>query len=88
MMNICETASEIVCQPSFLKSYDIRLKKYTKVIGLCSCCDLSSLEEDTTKHVVMQCPKFQNERDELLNEIRAIPSGIGHVFLNNVNVDI
>ena len=44
---------------------------------------ISLLAIDDVRHLVLQCPRWQNERTEMLNEIDNIPDGSGHALLNS-----
>ena len=48
---------------------------------LCVFCDLS--EKDNAKHLILQCPAFQEESTRMFNEIREIPDGTGALLLDN-----
>ena len=46
----------------------------------CPFCDLA--QEDNVKHLVLQCPRFHQERADLFEALRAIPGDIGRTVLN------
>ena len=47
---------------------------------ICIICDL--FEEDNVNHLIMQCLNFQQDRNEMFDEIRDISNGIGTAFLD------
>ena len=73
-MKMCETMAALVCDTSRLKASDYRLKKKPFSFKVCSRCDLGCIED--IRHLVMQCPFFEAERNEL------------HVSLSNMGSDI
>ena len=71
----CETMVKLVSHASMLKSDDVRLKGATMYARSCEDCDLGAI--DDVRHLVLQCPRWQPERTDLLNEIANIPDGSG-----------
>ena len=80
MMSMCETLAKLVCHASLLKSDDVRLKRLNRSSRFCSHCDLS--EEDNVNHLVLQCPRFQDERNAMFVEIHSLRPGNETIFLN------
>ena len=64
-----------------LKVDDVRLKGSPIAARCCSSCDLSAM--DDARHLILQCPKWQAERTDLMSEILRIPDGTGQVLLES-----
>ena len=81
LIRSCETMVKLVSHASLLKGDDVRLKSAPIFARFCEDCDLAAI--DDVNHLVLQCPRWQNERTEMLNEIDNIPDGSGHALLNS-----
>ena len=81
----CEIMAKIVCHATLLKADDVRLKRSSIAARFCPFCDMA--QEDNITHLVMQCPRFQQERTSLFEEIRALPDGIG-IYILDMERDI
>ena len=66
-MKMCEKMAAIVTDSSLLKSNDVRLKDETFWAKVCCSCDLGINEN--SKHVIMQCPFYENTKQVMFNEI-------------------
>ena len=58
----------------------MRLKSLPIFSRFCGDCDLAAI--DDVKHLVLQCPKWQDDRTEMMNMIENIPDGSGQMLLN------
>ena len=67
LMKMCEKMSAIVTDSSLLKAHDVRLKKKSYWTKVCVKCNLGSVED--TMHIVMQCPHYQNIRQEMHTDL-------------------
>ena len=68
LMKQCEVMARLVCDTSLLKATDIRMKKSSLASRFCEKCDLGI--EGNIKHIVMQCPFFEEDRRHMFVEIR------------------
>ena len=66
-MGMREKMAALVSDSSLLKANNVRLKKETLWAKTCNRCDLSCIED--AKHIVMQCPFYEDVRIEMYNEI-------------------
>ena len=66
---------KIACHASLPKVDDIRLKGQPNSTRLCGLCDHAAV--DDIKHLVLQCVRWQLERDTPFNEIDDIADGSG-----------
>ena len=64
---MCEILASLVCDTSLLKCTDYRLKKRTIGFKMCDRCMLGIPED--ARHIILQCPFFQQERTHMFNEI-------------------
>ena len=81
LMKMCEKMSAIVTDSSLLKASDVRLKNKSFWSKVCVRCELGIVED--AKHVVMQCPYYQNIRQEMLDEIEQLQcEGISDALRN------
>ena len=55
---------KLVIHSSLLKTDDVRLKGLPVLARFCDKCDLSAM--DDVRHLVLQCPNLQPERNDLL----------------------
>ena len=69
-MGACETGVRISCRASLLKSDGVRLKGMTKSFRWCARCGLS--ERENAKHVLIQCPAYQDIRSEMFAWIQQV----------------
>ena len=63
----CETMARLVCDANLLKASDTRLKGATISSKFCVRCDLGI--QESIKHIVMQCPSFEEDRAVMPNEL-------------------
>ena len=70
LMCMCEKMASMVCRCSVLKGHDLRLKKGSFWSKCCTRCDLSIVEDP--KHIVMQCPYYEENRKEMFHDIRTL----------------
>ena len=80
MMSSCEDMAKLVCNASMLKSDDLTLAKGTYGARMCIECDLGV--EENVKHIVMQCPMYENSRKIMFQRINDLPNDIGVVVLD------
>ena len=80
LMKCWETMIRLVSHASLLRTDDVRLKGTPVASRFCTGCDLSTM--DDVRHMVMQCPKLQTDRTELMDEISRIPDGSGQALLD------
>ena len=59
----------------------VRLKGSSMFARSCEDCDVAAI--DDVRHLVLQCPRWQTERTDMLNEIANIPDGSGQVLFNS-----
>ena len=64
---MCEIMASLVCDASLLKANDYRLKRKSHSHKICVKCELGIVED--IKHVVMQCPYYSIERQDLYDAI-------------------
>ena len=81
LMNKCETVVKLLSHASILKDDDVRLKGSPMFSKFCEDCDLGVV--DDVRHLVLQCPKRQVKRTEMMNAIENIPDGCDPVLLNS-----
>ena len=81
MMKRCETIVKLISHASLLKVDDVRLRGASSFSKFCVDCDLGVV--DDIRHLVLQCPKWQTGRTEMMNEIENIPDGRGVALLNS-----
>ena len=70
LMKMCEKMSAIVSDSSLLKANDVRLKNKSFWTKVCVRCDLGIVEN--AKHIVMQCPHYQDIRQEMLDDLEQL----------------
>ena len=73
-MHMCDIMATRVCETGLLKSNDYRLKKKSFSHKICTRCNLGILE--SISRIVMQCPLYIEERNEL------------HLSLSHLNTDV
>ena len=78
---MCESLAKLFCQASLLKVDDARLKGSSLASKFCSLCELGIVED--ARHLVLQCPVFQDERAAMFSEIRRLPNNLGANALDN-----
>ena len=66
-ISMCETMATLVCDSSLLKSSDYRIKKKSYSHKICTNCTLGIIED--IRHIVMQCPFFNNETVQLYESL-------------------
>ena len=66
MMGICEKMAAIAPDASLLKSNDVKLKNKSFWTKTCTKCDLGL---ESAKHILMQCPFYEEDRREMYQEI-------------------
>ena len=62
-----EIMARLVCDSSLLKAYNIKYKGTTIATRMCDKCDLGA--EETTAHVIMQCPFFEEDKRVMYEEL-------------------
>ena len=72
---VCETLAKLVCHASLLKVDDVRLNGSSLASKFCTLCDTGQI--DDVKHLVLQCPSLDGERDSMFLEIRQLPNNLG-----------
>ena len=70
MITMCEKMAAIVSDASKLKANDVKLKSSSFWAKTCTRCELSQIEN--AKHILMQCPFYENDRLEMYNELEAL----------------
>ena len=81
LISMCEKMAALVCGCSLLKGHDLKLKRATFWSKCCTRCTHSTIED--TKHIVMQCPYFDEARRRMYNDI----DNIGNDDINNLMKD-
>ena len=82
-----EIMARLVCDSSLLKAHNVRYKGTSFANRMCENCYLGCVE--STNHIVMQCPFFENDKRNMLEEMEGVEnpeiSGIlndhGNLFL-------
>ena len=64
----------LVCDSSLLKSTDYRIKKKSYSYKICTKCELGIIED--IRHIVMQCPYFNNETIQLYESLEQMDDDI------------
>ena len=77
LMKECEIMVKIMCKASRLKCDDYNLTTFMQ--KACNLCDSAAYEN--IEHVTMYCPYFNEYRQQMLDEMRKIPNGIGRVII-------
>ena len=72
--SMCETMAALVCDASSLKSSDYRIKKKSHSYKICTKCDLGIIEGII--HLIMQCPFYSAETQELFDSLEHMGSEI------------
>ena len=67
LVRMCEDLSKLICHASLLKRDDYRLKGLTMSNKTCTNCDQYCVEDIV--HIIMQCPYYQRDRDEMYDEM-------------------
>ena len=70
LMKMCEKMSAIVSDSSLLKANDVKLKNKSFWSKVSVRCNLSIIED--AKHVIMQCPFYENLRQDMYEEIELL----------------
>ena len=81
LISVSESLAKLVCHASLLKVDDVRLKGSSVAAKFCTLCDLG--HEEDLRHLVLQCPAFEEERSGMFNEIRQLPNNLGANALDN-----
>ena len=74
-MGMCEIMAKLVCRCSMLKADDLRLRNLTVSYRWCEFCQFSEVED--AKHLILNCPETQSQRDILMKRIDEKASGCG-----------
>ena len=74
LMNICEKMSSLVCSCSSLRGHDVKLKKGSFWSKCCTRCNLAVIEDP--KHIIMQCPYYEERTTYLFDDIRRLGCSI------------
>ena len=67
LVSMCEDMCKIMCHASLLKRDDCRLKGLYVSNRTCTNCEMYCLED--IHHIVMQCPYYQCDRNDMYDEI-------------------
>ena len=78
LMKRCEILARIVCHATTLRGDDIRCKSQNGVEKMCNLCD--QYENENARHLVLNCPYYQIERDKMLQDISEIDDGSGQLL--------
>ena len=81
LMKCCEVVVRLLSHASLLKTDDVRLKGSSIAARFCNSCDLAAM--DDVRHLILQCPAWQEERSDMMREISLIPDGSGQVILGS-----
>ena len=81
-IRMCEIMAALVCDTSLLKATDLRLKKKSFSQNVCSRCDLGIIE--STNHIVMQCPYYQEYRVRMHDAIEQLGSDTSAAVMEDV----
>ena len=81
LMRQCEDMAKLVCNTSYLKSNDPRLKGSQPTEKMCVLCDEYALED--VKHVALQCTFTDELRKEMFLKISEMPGGVGNTLLEH-----
>ena len=73
LVSTCEIMAKIVCNASYLKCDDVRLKLGQMSSRVCQLCDLYAIEDAT--HLILQCPYFDNIRRDMFVKLSQIDYG-------------
>ena len=80
MIRICENMVKILCRASRFKCDDPSLKGSLASVKACELCDQYAPED--IRHILMQCPHFQDIRDKMMQDIYKIDPSIERMFVN------
>ena len=81
VMKCCETMVRLVTHASLLRTDDVRLKGSSMASRFCVNCDLAAM--DDARHLVLECPRWQLIRTEMMSEISRISDGSGRALLDS-----
>ena len=81
LMKCCEVMVRLLSHASLLKTDDVRLKGSSIAARFCNMCDHAAM--DDARHLILQCPDWQEERAEMMREISIIPDGSGQALLES-----
>ena len=70
IMKCCETMVKLVCRASKLKSDNFQYKNDPTKRPYCDLCQNFALED--VEHIISHCPYFENQRNDMLNQINAV----------------
>ena len=76
---------KIISHSSSLSDDDPKLKGYTRTHKLCKLCDRYEIED--ARHLILHCPLFHKERNEMFNDIESTDYDM-YTALNESNRDI
>ena len=80
-MKCCEVMVRLLSHACLLKTDDVRLKGSSIAARFCNMCDHAAM--DDARHLILQCPAWQEERAEMMREISIIPDGSGQALLES-----
>ena len=75
-MRMYENQTKIVCKFSRVKSDDYSLKGLTPSHRMCDRCDNYAIEISNVKHILMQCPAFEQLHTKMFIEIRDLSTSL------------
>ena len=81
---LCETMAKLVCKTSLLKADDYWLKNEVPSVRRCSECDMYRLED--ARHIILECPAFQDIRTEMFHHISEIENRHGVRITNREDI--
>ena len=88
MTTQCETMSKLVCRASSLKCDAHQYKNDRVTRPYCDLCNEFALED--VEHIIMHCPFFEKQREDLFTEINILETFYGSSILsppiNNLHV--
>ena len=59
----CEIMARLVCDSSLLKAHHVKSRGTSHASRMCDKCDLGI--EETARHIIMQCPFFEEDKKSL-----------------------
>ena len=78
LMRDCEILAKILSHASILKCDGFKYKRLPGTPQMCSLCNQYAPED--ARHLILECPYFELERDKSFREIEQIGDGSGRVF--------
>ena len=66
----CEIMARLVCDSSLLKAHHVNSRGTSHASRMCDKCDLGI--EERARHIIMQCPFFEEDKKALLDELNDV----------------